>query len=208
MEEREAFEEWFSMFPELVERDRVIAWEAWQAARSTIAAPAQPSSERDRTLEEAAQFFEGAGNTLLPSGSECAGALRALKGQLPAQESVADDDLLEAIEQEVGMAHGGWDMVSASKLVAAFRKHLRAAPASTAAPVVPEGWQPIATAPTDGTEIIGWTEDAGRVICKWGKHNHVPLYGWIRRIELYGEEVDGFDPVLWMPLAAAPKPDA
>lgn len=54
------------------------------------------------------------------------------------QEPVADDDLLEAVEQEVGMSHGGWDMVSASKLVAAFRKHLRAAPASTAAPAMPE----------------------------------------------------------------------
>lgn len=65
-------------------------------------------------------------------------------------------------------------------------------------------WMPIETAPKDGTEIIGWTEDAGRVICNWGKHNHVPLYGWIHRLELYGEEVDGFDPVLWRPLPAPP----
>lgn len=73
-----------------------------------------------------------------------------------------------------------------------------------AAPVVPT-WQPIETAPKDGTEILGWTEDAGRVICRWGKHNHVPIYGWIRQIELYGEEVDGFDPELWTPLPAAPN---
>ena len=67
------------------------------------------------------------------------------------------------------------------------------------------GWQDIATAPKDGTEIIGWTDDAGRVICQFGKHNHVPIYGWIRRIELYGEEVDGFSPVLWQPLPPPPE---
>lgn len=40
----------------------------------------------------------------------------------------------------------------------------------------------------------------------YGKHNHVPIYGWIRPVELYGEEVDGFDAILWQPLPA--KPDA
>lgn len=69
------------------------------------------------------------------------------------------------------------------------------------------GWLPIETAPKDGTEIIGWTHDAGRVICHWGKHNHVPIYGWIRRLELYGEEVDGFDPELWAPLLPPPPED-
>jgi hypothetical protein len=102
--------------------------------------------------------------------------------------------------------HNGFDEVCLNT-VKRVRVALAAAPASTAAPVVPE-WQSIKTAPKDGTEIIGWADDAGRVICRWGKHNHVPLYGWIRRIELYGEEVDGFDPALWMPLAAEPKPDA
>ena len=72
----------------------------------------------------------------------------------------------------------------------------------------PSAWLPIESAPRDGTEILGWTEDAGRVVIRWGKHNHVPIYGWIRQIELYGEEVDGFDPELWSALPPPPEKTA
>lgn len=61
-------------------------------------------------------------------------------------------------------------------------------------------WLPIEDAPKDGTEILLIDDDGIRVVGRWGKHNHVPIYGWIRPIELYGEEVDGFDPVGWRPL--------
>lgn len=52
-------------------------------------------------------------------------------------------------------------------------------------------WLPIASAPTDGTRIIG---KAGRTIrVTWyGKTSHVPLYGWC-----YGRDVEDID--LWEP---------
>lgn len=68
-----------------------------------------------------------------------------------------------------------------------------------------QGWQDISSAPKDGTEVIGYdADDKIRCIIRWGKHNHVPLYGWIYQVELYGEEVDGFDPTHWQPLLAPP----
>jgi hypothetical protein len=66
-------------------------------------------------------------------------------------------------------------------------------------------WQDLGTAPRDGTEIIAVDDDGIIQVVRWGKHNHVPLYGWIRQIELYGEEVDGFDAINWMPLPTPPE---
>lgn len=74
--------------------------------------------------------------------------------------------------------------------------------------VVVPGWQPIETAPRDGTQIIMFNAmDNVAVIGSWSKHNHVPVWGWIRPVEIYGEEVDGFIPTHWMPLPAAPAPE-
>lgn len=67
-------------------------------------------------------------------------------------------------------------------------------------------WQLIGSAPKDGTEIVIHNDDDGTtVVGRWGKHNHVPLFGWIRQIELHGEEVDGFSPTHWMPLPKPPE---
>ena len=66
-------------------------------------------------------------------------------------------------------------------------------------------WQPIGTAPKDGTEILGVNDDGIRCVIRWAKHNHVPLYGWIRQVELYGEEVDGFDPVAYVSIPPPPQ---
>jgi hypothetical protein len=66
-------------------------------------------------------------------------------------------------------------------------------------------WQPIETAPKDGTELLLCSDDGTRVVGRWMKHNHIPISGWCRPIELYGEEVDGFGPVVaWMPLPEPP----
>ena len=67
-------------------------------------------------------------------------------------------------------------------------------------------WRPIGTALRDGSQLLLHnTNTKVTVIGQWGKHNHVPIFGWIRPVELYGEEVDGFDPTHWMPLPQAPK---
>lgn len=66
-------------------------------------------------------------------------------------------------------------------------------------------WRPIDSAPRDGTELLLVDADGVRVVGRWGKHNHVPMYGWIRQVELYGEEVDGFDAVAYQPLPPPPK---
>lgn len=68
-----------------------------------------------------------------------------------------------------------------------------------------EGWRDIGTAPRDGTEILGVDDDGIRCVIRWSKHNHVPIFGWVRQIELYGEEVDAFDAVKWSPLPQPPK---
>lgn len=67
-------------------------------------------------------------------------------------------------------------------------------------------WLPIEGAPKD-RELLLVDEDGARTVGRWGKHNHVPLYGWIRDVELYGEEVDGFDPTHYQLLSAPPVPN-
>jgi hypothetical protein len=94
----------------------------------------------------------------------------------------------------------GWADVSVLTAFEAVKKFARATPKHGEA----AGWQDIETAPKD-QEILLCDAEGVRVVGRWGKHNHVPLYGWIRQVELYGEEVDGFDAVLWAPLLAAPK---
>lgn len=73
------------------------------------------------------------------------------------------------------------------------------------AELVKREWQPMVTAPRDGTEILGVSAEGIRCVVRWCKYNHIPLYGWVRQVELYGEEVDGFDPVKWMPLPEPPR---
>lgn len=42
------------------------------------------------------------------------------------QTTLADEDVIEQVETEIGMGHGAWDMVSPADLVQAFRNALKA----------------------------------------------------------------------------------
>lgn len=66
-------------------------------------------------------------------------------------------------------------------------------------------WRPIESAPRDGTELLLCDDECIRSVGRWSKHNHVPLYGWVRQVELYGEEVDAFDAKFWQPLPPPPE---
>ena len=77
-------------------------------------------------------------------------------------------------------------------------------------------WQPIETAPKDGTRFrakgvrygtgMNFMDLAGKRyqlnrITWWGKVSHVPLYGWCHgRVE----DVDLWQPTHWRPLPKAP----
>lgn len=75
-------------------------------------------------------------------------------------------------------------------------------------------WQPISTAPKDGTRIRGRVRYIERHTGKmryvtritwWGKTSHVPLYGWC-----HGRDVENHDlwmPEIWMPLPIPPQPE-
>ena len=71
-------------------------------------------------------------------------------------------------------------------------------------------WQPIETAPRDGTRIMA-RGPAGNVIRPqvrrqtwWGKTSHVPLYGWcwMRHAQDF-ENVDLWNPTHWRPADSA-----
>jgi hypothetical protein len=72
-------------------------------------------------------------------------------------------------------------------------------------------WRLIETAPK-GQWVLGWLPamdgGAGMVLpVFWGKHNHVPLYGWIYHADtLDGENVEQCDPTHWQPLPLPPEP--
>ena len=62
------------------------------------------------------------------------------------------------------------------------------------------GWQPIETAPKNGTEILGYTEEVGALVLYWdsmtGERDH-----WSD-----GMSFSFWKPTHWMPLPAAPGP--
>lgn len=72
----------------------------------------------------------------------------------------------------------------------------------------PQGWQPIETAPKDGTRVLIWVCTRGSIrrghaeICVWGKHNDWgPI--WLRH---NGKEVVDLDAATyWMPLPIPPE---
>lgn len=90
-----------------------------------------------------------------------------------------------------------------------------------AAPGVAQGWQPIATAPKDGTEILAWRQDAGAFIALYTSPSGLPMTQdeidkceeewlfqedwftqWPQAIRLDGSEA----PTHWMYLPFDPAP--
>ena len=91
-------------------------------------------------------------------------------------------------------------------------EHARASHELAAQAVVAENerraWRPIGEATEqdkDGQELLGINDEGIRQVIRWSKHNHVPIWGWVRQIELYGEEVDSFEPTHFRALPAPPE---
>lgn len=61
-------------------------------------------------------------------------------------------------------------------------------------------WQPIETAPKDGTNILVYSESIGRMIA-WYKFNNYPFGDWVNL------RFDIISPTHWMPLPEPPKED-
>lgn len=59
-------------------------------------------------------------------------------------------------------------------------------------------WQPIETAPKDGTNILVYSESIGRMIA-WYKFNNYPFGDW------FNLRFDIISPTHWMPLPEPPK---
>jgi hypothetical protein len=66
-------------------------------------------------------------------------------------------------------------------------------------------WQPIETAPKDGTDILVWDGEI-RTITTWGKVSHIPIYGWLRLVLSDPNDIDLMDPqpIKWQPLPPPP----
>jgi hypothetical protein len=66
------------------------------------------------------------------------------------------------------------------------------------------GWQPIETAPKDGTRILAVGPERTVVITLWGKVSHVPIYGWLDQVAGDPEDTTYWHPTYWMPLPPPP----
>lgn len=68
-----------------------------------------------------------------------------------------------------------------------------------------QAWQPIETAPRDGTDILVWDGER-RTMTLWGKVSHVPIFGFLDVWGCDAEDIDLMDPqpTHWMPLPDPP----
>lgn len=81
-------------------------------------------------------------------------------------------------------------------------------------------WQPIETAPKDGTEILGWREDCGYLLIRWScaeeflteseasgwNEDDLFLEDWFCADFISGERLEGSEaPTHWMPLSWSPE---
>lgn len=94
-------------------------------------------------------------------------------------------------------------------------KLYRWVPAPPAAPAIPQGWQPIETAPKDGTDVIVMYRHIDTQVvhnayfCAPDEFVDAEDVGWwsYHKIEVSRIKLDDWmSPTHWMPLPAAPKP--
>jgi hypothetical protein len=64
-------------------------------------------------------------------------------------------------------------------------------------------WQPMGTAPQDGTRILAAVNGFTRIVA-WGKTSHIALHGFCL-VDQGAEDSDLCTPEFWMPL---PRPPA
>jgi len=83
-----------------------------------------------------------------------------------------------------------------------------------------DAWQPIATAPKDGAEILGWRLDAGVMLIRWDAPEHflsdgeceamggnAEKFDWMFADFGCGDRLEGDEvPTLWQPLPTDPSP--
>lgn len=82
---------------------------------------------------------------------------------------------------------------------------IRALAEYDATPPDDTAWSPIATAPKDGTEILGWNRRLGRHIVSWGcQPQHNPHHCWISST-CNTNHID--QPTHWCPLPPPPVQD-
>ena len=120
---------------------------------------------------------------------------------------------IKTAEQRIHKLEGGEgdSFVTVEQALIAERDELRAAP-------VPEGWQPIETAPKDGVELIGWRKDCGAILIRWTSCSELMTEPEIEQsgiddATLFSEDwfcaggrLEGCEiPTHWMSLPAAPK---
>lgn len=69
-------------------------------------------------------------------------------------------------------------------------------------------WQPIETAPRDGTQILGFAEWEGMIVCNWLDCSEIweqsPKYAWAKNYDTVDMSYETFDPTHWMPLPLPP----
>lgn len=69
-------------------------------------------------------------------------------------------------------------------------------------------WQPIETAPKDGSRFIAWFPDEGIDFCHWQKSEYESMpEGWRDSFITVYREGWKEGPTHWMPLPASPKKD-
>lgn len=59
-----------------------------------------------------------------------------------------------------------------------------------------DGWQPIKTAPKDGSDILTWAKEGGPLVGNYMFHIEDGLPTW---------RDDGFHPRFWMPIPSLPR---
>ena len=91
---------------------------------------------------------------------------------------------------------------------------------ASSAPGCSASWLPMDTAPKDGTEILAWRKDCGRLLVRWtccdnflsdAERNHMSeedsaKYDWFCADFVAGSRLDiGEEPTHWMPLPDEPN---